>query len=40
MTAWGAVVIASAINNALGVRLRNSPMTPEVVLNALKERAA
>jgi xanthine dehydrogenase molybdenum-binding subunit len=39
MTAWGAVVIASAINNALGVRLRNSPMTPEVVLNALEERA-
>ena len=40
MTAWGAVVIASAIHNALGVRLRSSPMTPEVVLNALKERAA
>jgi xanthine dehydrogenase molybdenum-binding subunit len=38
MTAWGAVVIAAAVHNALGIRLRNSPMTPEVVLNALQGR--
>ena len=38
MTAWGAVVIAAAVHNALGIRLRNSPMTPDVVLNALQGR--
>lgn len=40
MAAWGAIAFASAIYNATGVRIRTSPMTAEVVLDALnKERA-
>jgi CO/xanthine dehydrogenase Mo-binding subunit len=37
MTAWGAVVIASAIHNATGVRMHRCPMTAEAVLEALEE---
>jgi xanthine dehydrogenase molybdenum-binding subunit len=37
MTAWGPVVIASAIRNATGVRMLRSPMTAETVLEALEE---
>jgi len=40
MTCWGAVVIASAIFNATGVRMRRSPMTAETVLDALEEEGA
>ena len=40
MTCWGAVVIASAIYNATGVRMRRSPMTAETVLDALEEESA
>ncbi len=39
MTAWGAVVIANAIYNATGVRMTRSPMTAEVVLEALAGRS-
>jgi 4-hydroxybenzoyl-CoA reductase subunit alpha len=32
--------IVNAINNALGVRITQIPVTPEVVLRALDEKAA
>jgi len=38
MTAWGGpVTIANAIYNAIGVRMRRSPMTAETVLEALRK---
>jgi len=40
MTAWGAsVAIANAIYNATGVRVKKSPATAEVVLEALKKES-
>jgi len=39
MTAWGGpVAMASALYNAIGVRIKKSPMTSETVLEALNER--
>jgi xanthine dehydrogenase molybdenum-binding subunit len=31
--------VANAVYNAIGIRFKNAPMTPEKVLNALKEKA-
>jgi len=40
MTAWGGpVAVANAIYNATGVRIKRSPMTAEVVLEALSKEA-
>jgi xanthine dehydrogenase molybdenum-binding subunit len=30
--------IANAISNAIGVRIKSLPMTPEKILNAIKEK--
>ena len=41
LSAWGGpAVIANAIYNATGVRIRRSPMTAETVLGALEKGAA
>jgi len=40
MTAWAAVVIASAISNAIGTRIRRSPMTAEIVMDTLEEEVS
>ncbi len=40
MSAWGAVVIANAVHNAIGVRITESPITAEAVLRALKGKAS
>jgi len=40
VTCWGAVVIACAIFNATGVRMRRCPLTAEPVLDALEEEGA
>lgn len=39
MTAWGAIAIANAVENAIGVRIRTSPLTAEIVLNAIEEES-
>jgi xanthine dehydrogenase molybdenum-binding subunit len=40
MTTWGApAAVANAIHNAIGVRVKRSPMTAEVVLQALKKES-
>jgi CO/xanthine dehydrogenase Mo-binding subunit len=40
MAAWGAVAFAAAIYNATGVRIKTSPMTAEVILEALQKESA
>lgn len=40
MSAWFAVVVSNALYNALGVKVKHSPMTPETVLTAIAKEDA
>jgi len=40
MAAWGLVAIANAVYNAIGIRIKRSPLTAETVLEALHKEEA